>query len=321
MGLFTSGEIKQGQVVTKSASIDSSVTQATFEDSWEGSNLNLVLYTPSGVKIDPKMAASDPNIIFIKESNFAYYIVKKPQKGVWKLVSTGVDVPKTEIFTAAVYLISNLKITAKTNKPSYLPNELIKLTTTITQGNAKLFKKVITATIIKPNNSKETIRLYDNGKNGDNKANDGVYTAIYKNTNLMGVYKIITTSNGTIGTGKYERTAFNQIVVTKPDKTPPIVKSTTPYNLKTGYSKTSNIIIKFSEIITSSKNYNKITVKNLKTNKYLKIYKSTGNALTIKTGTRSPNKWYMVTIPTAAISDTAGNKLLRSYTFKFKTGT
>ena len=105
------------------------------------------------------------------------------------------------------------------------------------------------------------------------------------------------------------------------DNTPPKVSSTTPSNLKTGVSKTNNITIKFSEYIKTSTYFNNITIKNITTGKYLTLARTiSGNTLNIKTSTKSANTWYIVTIPKAAIKDIAGNNLLATYTFKFKTG-
>jgi adhesin HecA-like repeat protein len=109
----------------------------------------------------------------------------------------------------------------------------------------------------------------------------------------------------------------------KPWLTIPTVTSTTPNNLKTGVSRTSPIYIKFSENIKASTYFNNITIKNLTTGKTVSISKSiSGTTLNIKTtSTRTANTWYQVTIPAKAIKDNAGNNLLATYTFKFKTGT
>ena len=106
------------------------------------------------------------------------------------------------------------------------------------------------------------------------------------------------------------------------DKTPPKVFSTTPTNMKTGISRTNIIAIKFRENIKASTYFNYITIKNLKTGKTVSISKSiSGTTLNIKTiATRTANTWYLVTIPKSAIKDLAGNNLVKSYTFKFKTG-
>ena len=105
------------------------------------------------------------------------------------------------------------------------------------------------------------------------------------------------------------------------DKIAPKISSTTPKNLNTGINRFSTTVIKLNENIKASSYYNKITIKNLTTGKYSTLTKTiSGNTLYIKTTTtKTKNTWYQVTIPRAAIKDYAGNNLLATYTFKFKT--
>ena len=106
----------------------------------------------------------------------------------------------------------------------------------------------------------------------------------------------------------------------KINKRPPKVTTTIPTNKKTNVSRISTIVIKFSENIKASTYYSNIKVKNLTTGRYVTINKAIrGTYLNIKTTTRSKNTWYTVTIPRAAIKDIAGNNLIATYTFKFKT--
>lgn len=107
----------------------------------------------------------------------------------------------------------------------------------------------------------------------------------------------------------------------KIDATAPKVSSTVPTNLKKGFSRWANIIIRFSENIKISKYYNSIKIKNLATGKYVTISKYIrGNTLNIKTVMRSKYTLYRVIIPKAAIRDYMGNNLRATYTFIFKTG-
>jgi autotransporter family porin len=105
------------------------------------------------------------------------------------------------------------------------------------------------------------------------------------------------------------------------DTIPPKISSTTPTNLKTGVNRWATTSIKFNELIKNSSYFYKITIKNLTTSKYSTLTKTIiGNTLNLKTSTKTPNTWYQVTIPKAAIKDYAGNNLQANYTFKFKTG-
>jgi hypothetical protein len=104
------------------------------------------------------------------------------------------------------------------------------------------------------------------------------------------------------------------------DKIAPKVLSTTPKNKSTHISKTSSILIKFTENITASTYWSKIYVKNLNKGKKISISKKLSkNTLTIKTSKRTSNTKYQIYIPGGAVKDTAGNKLAAHYSFSFKT--
>jgi outer membrane protein assembly factor BamB len=148
--------------------------------------------------------------------------------------------------------------------------------------------------------------------------------AVSSNGNLRWKYKLdevgispVIANDGTIyiGSGKYLYVLI--------DKTAPAITFKYPYSYATGVSRTSTLYLKFSEYIKASTYFNYITVKNLSKGTTITITKAiSGNTLYIKTtATRSAYTWYQVTIPKAAIKDYAGNNLLATYTFKFKTGT
>jgi hypothetical protein len=104
------------------------------------------------------------------------------------------------------------------------------------------------------------------------------------------------------------------------NKIVPQVISTSPRNNAHGVSLTSPITIKFCENILAGVNYSKIYVKNLSTGKVVGIIKTiSGNTLTIKQShSRLANNTYEIVIPSAAVKDSKGNKLLANYIFKFK---
>jgi len=145
--------------------------------------------------------------------------------------------------------------------------------------------------------------------------------------------KVLTINHPVLSYGKYSLTLHtgsvtdltgNKLAVCgfsfTVNKIVPQVISTSPRNNAHGVSLTSPITIKFCENILAGVNYSKIYVKNLSTGKVVGIIKTiSGNTLTIKQShSRLANNTYEIVIPSAAVKDSKGNKLLANYIFKFK---
>ena len=196
-----------------------------------------------------------------------------------------------------------------------------------------LVLKVTANPVIIGNNGKSTITAnlrYDNHGNFAGGSFPNGIPITFK-TNL-GTINQASTSNGTaISTLKCGSTGGianiftkldNQTVKTlvKLDTIPPKLVLTSPTNGATGFSRTANIGIKFSEYIKASSNWSKIVIKDKYGHAVYITSWISGTNIYIKTNPRAANSWYTVTIPKAAIKDFAGNNLLATYTFKFKTG-
>jgi len=109
------------------------------------------------------------------------------------------------------------------------------------------------------------------------------------------------------------------------DKVAPTVRSTNPKNKATDVSRSTSktIVITFSENIKlySKSLWSHIYVKNSKGKKVSISKYISGNKLTIKLNSKkSAYMWYTVYVPAGVVSDAFGNKLMKSYTFRFKTG-
>lgn len=104
---------------------------------------------------------------------------------------------------------------------------------------------------------------------------------------------------------------------------PPTVTKTNPVSNAVKISRTTAIIITFSENIKAGTKYSGIYLKNTVSGVKVAISKTiSGNTLTIKqTTTRLYNTLYQVYIPAGAVKDAAGNNLAKVYTYYFTTVT
>lgn len=95
------------------------------------------------------------------------------------------------------------------------------------------------------------------------------------------------------------------------DTIQPMIISTKPKNTSTGFSRTGQITLEFSENVFKGFSWSMISLKNLNTGKKLEITSKwiKNNILYIQTKTRSYQSWYQVCLPTGSIKDSAGNKL------------
>jgi hypothetical protein len=122
-----------------------------------------------------------------------YARIKNPVSGDWKMQisSTGADAR----FIARGYVhnrVNNLVVSTRwpTRKPGsemYVYAFPKSKGGAVTEPGAKL-----TARVTRPDGSSDTVELFDGGRDapdhGDDLAGDGVFTGVYKNTNLKGAY-------------------------------------------------------------------------------------------------------------------------------------
>jgi len=202
--------IKPNEVKTHIVFIDNTTKKAGFNLFWPGSDLDLVLYTPSGGKINSSVASNNSNINYTSGAMFESYEVRFPEKGNWRMEITAVNVTNSgENYSAITFMETNLFVGAGTNKNSYAPNEQITVVAYVQDNGTPLSKVNVNASISRPDGTNSTIQLYDDGLHNDNQTNDGIYANVYTNTNVSGVYYITTSANGMIRNDSFERTAFN----------------------------------------------------------------------------------------------------------------
>jgi hypothetical protein len=211
---LSTGIIKPNDIKTDIVSVDNTAKKAYFNIFWPGSDLDLVLYTPSGAKINFSVASNNSNINYTSGATFESYEVRFPEPGNWTMEIIAVNVTSTgENYSAITFMETNLFVGAGTNKDSYVPNEPITVTAYVQDNGTPLSKVDVNASISRPDGTNSTIQLYDDGLHNDNQTNDGIYANAYKDTNVSGIYYITASANGMIRNESFERKAFKNVLV------------------------------------------------------------------------------------------------------------
>jgi peptidoglycan/xylan/chitin deacetylase (PgdA/CDA1 family) len=200
-------KIHQSETVPHTVSLDSTVSTTTFNVSWKGSDLDLVLYKPDGTKIDSNSALADPNIKYAERDTYEYYTVSDPNPGNWIMEVSGVNVPlEGEKYTIRVEADSNLALFAFADKPDYGLNEHINISAQLVNDENSVTGALVMARVQRPDGSvDDNLILYDDGTRGDEDPNDGFYANAYNETFLKGSYEITVSAIGELTGDQYER--------------------------------------------------------------------------------------------------------------------
>jgi peptidoglycan/xylan/chitin deacetylase (PgdA/CDA1 family) len=194
--------------------LDSTVSAATFNVSWQGSDLDLVLYRPDGTRVDPARALVDSRVKYGERDTYEYYTVSQPDAGAWVMVVSSVSVPpEGEKYTITVEGDTDLALFAFADKPEFQLGERIDIKAELVNGENRMTGASVMARVRRPDASIDDLTLYDDGMHGDEEAGDGLYASTYGNTSVRGSYEVAVTAGGSLATRRYERVSNLTVMV------------------------------------------------------------------------------------------------------------
>ncbi|HAE43159.1 MAG TPA: hypothetical protein DCG34_09635, partial [Clostridiales bacterium] len=190
--------------VTETVIVDSTMGSITASLFWTGDKVEFSLEGPTDVPgetrtVDELLAAVDPNITFISdETTYASYTVLAPYPGEWTLNISG---DSEQEYQALVSTMDAMLLSVETDKQKYVSGEQVKLVASIQDSVSPagttleyIYDASIEVTVEIPKTSSNvdseifTFNLFDNGENGDDDANDGIYSGIFDNSQIDGFY-------------------------------------------------------------------------------------------------------------------------------------
>jgi hypothetical protein len=97
------------QTKTHNVKVPGGTTQASFGVSWPGSDLDLILYDPTGREINADAASTEPSVHFVRGDTYEQYRIVRPVPGQWTMKIVAIDVPEDgEAYTAMVDLSTGM---------------------------------------------------------------------------------------------------------------------------------------------------------------------------------------------------------------------
>ncbi|MBN1996806.1 S8 family serine peptidase, partial [candidate division KSB1 bacterium] len=186
--------------------VDESIYEVRFTVLWDNpeNKMQVTLESPSGDKIDPTTAASDPQIDYIEDRTLVSYIIRKPKPGRWIIHGQGSGNRYYISVSGYSYLKSFLWVeTFGLTRPMLIKCKLVNLGKGV--RGAEVHVKVGF-----PNNEYTQIPLYDDGNHGDGMAGDGLYANYFEKLSGPGSYffEANVTGFGASKKDQFNRTSF-----------------------------------------------------------------------------------------------------------------
>lgn len=213
-----SGEIPAGQTRTHTIPIDQSVP-TLFTLLYPSDTLGLTLISPSGRRIDPAVAATDPDIVYeagdIIGGRAAIYALPNPETGIWTVeIAAGALTSPLPYMAQAQLRGPDLVLAGPADNTATSIGGQVTLTATLKDAGQAVAGAVVKARIGRPDGSVADFVLRDDGVAPDTAANDGVYNVRVAGHKFAGLQPVAFSASGQRANGApFSREVFHLLSV------------------------------------------------------------------------------------------------------------
>lgn len=207
----TCGFLLQNTSTKHKILIDNTMSGLIVSLQWlnNSSNLNTILYSPNGSKIDPSSVVGTVISDYVKNAEYEYYTLNTQEFGVWTMEISATNMSTNgEIYSITVRPIGDITFTLSTNNNYYLPKEQVNIVGQLAYKNTPINCALVTAEIVRPDDTIDKITLFNDD------LHNGNYSGTYKNIDQEGIYSIIAQAQGTTSDGNTFKTGDDLIVQT-----------------------------------------------------------------------------------------------------------
>lgn len=218
-----SGTVAEGQTTVQPVGVDTA-TEMSFVLSWDTGDLYINLIDPTGTVITPETA--DPNITYSEDRDdgssnpllltgkWAGYGIVAPAPGLWQAqITAAAQLPDhLEDWTLLVTHDGDITASVAPDAAWKALNGTVQITSEVKAGSTPITNATVTAGIICPDRTSQSITLYDDGAHGDGAASDGVYGNAFVGSQF-GIYGLSAKATGTWNGVPFSRTAVSEVQV------------------------------------------------------------------------------------------------------------
>lgn len=218
------GTVAEGHAFSIPVGIDA-VTKTSFVLSWGTGDLYLNLIDPNGRIITPLTAddkltytedrvGDSTDLEYFLPGKTATYSIVEPVMGQWRAQITAADQLPGDQTKWALTIVQDSDITVSLAPgSSWAPlNSPVQLRAEVKEAGTPIAGASVVSTIIRPDDTAQTLTLLDDGAHGDGAASDGVYGNTFVGSQF-GIYELSAAATGTRHEIPFTRTTFSQVQV------------------------------------------------------------------------------------------------------------
>lgn len=221
------GVLSQGQTQTRTIIVDQS-SNVSFSLMYPSGDMDMALISPSGQRFDhanipntPGVGLADDEILGGKVEFISFNTL---ETGAWTVEINAVSV--IEPGGQAAYAVngwlpetSPIKLTVSFLNQNIHRGNALKLLATVQNGTAPVTDAAVTGLVQLPDNTRQTVSLFDDGSHGDTTPNDGVYSTNFTDTNQVGQYTVLFEATRAGGSPPFSRQALDRASVNQSTST------------------------------------------------------------------------------------------------------
>ncbi len=186
-----------------SYTIEPGSTDAQLFFMWDEGDLNVTVISPDGTTED--LVPADSSVS-------SYW--QNPEPGTWTLQVTPRSISEngTKIFTQTFYG-NPLLLTVDTGVQSFSNGSQIPVIAYLGMNSTGISDATVSAEVFGPDNTTDSLTLYDDGLHNDNQSSDGTFANNYTNTQVAGIYTIVVNATGSYNGESFARQAETHVWV------------------------------------------------------------------------------------------------------------
>ncbi|MBI5839932.1 MAG: PD40 domain-containing protein [Chloroflexi bacterium] len=175
-------------------------------------DIQVQLIQPDGQIVTKDTAGIQYQELMLEGRTLKGYQFASIPSGKWVVVVDGTTISEESSFIA--FATPSMQIALQPILPEWRPNQSsVEILMKVVDGNSQVSGSSLSALVIRPDGSQQTLDLFDDGTHQDGGVNDGFYGNVFSQTDIGGVYRVFFNASGAYNNQSFVRNAISYFVI------------------------------------------------------------------------------------------------------------